>query len=163
MRRIWGERFGWWLLVVWLAVILGGVITGAGWGLGGFDCAEPREIYEGPCPISDDLTPSDLASHALAGAIRLGLAFASLAHFPATVFVLLVLGVVWFLGKRTSAKTELAPQIALAIVALGATTAMLVTGQTASYLWWGQVTFIGAAVLGLHLTPGARNAGNPAR
>lgn len=158
----WG-RFLWvWLLFVWIAIAVGGAVTGAVWGATGFDCDEPaRVVVEGPCPVSLDPTATQLASYAIGGAIRLGLASAYIGYAPAFLFAVSATALGWLLRKQDSSRGA---RSALWIALLGGTggsVVVLLRSDVAGdlYFWVGLLVVFGLVATGIEHAD--RLAGGP--
>ncbi len=142
-----------WTVLVWVAVGIGGAVAGAGWGLAGFDCdGGPGRIeVDGPCPVSQDPTLPESASHMVAGAIRLGLAAISVGYLPALAFALIAGAMGWVLGRAGAVQADrLAPWVVLALGAV-ASVVLLVRSEfaTALWAWLGLIVPIGLTAISI--------------
>lgn len=142
-----------WTLLVWIAVGIGGVVAGAGWGLAGFDCdGGPGRIeIDGPCPVAQDPTLLQSASYVAAGAIRLGLAAISIGFVPGLAFAATEGAIEWVLGRIGAVQADrLAPWVALV---LGAVASVVVVIQSefagAQWAWLGLLVPIGLVAIGI--------------
>lgn len=149
----WTRRLVIWVVLVWIAVALGGGVAGAAWGLAGFDCdgGPGRLEVDSPCPIAPEPTISQHVSYVVAGGIRLGLAAAAVGYLPALVFTVSAGVLGWALSRVSLARlARWAPWITLGVGAGGSVVWLIRFKMvTASWAWAGLFVAVVITAIGI--------------
>ena len=134
--------FLWWILVVWVAITVGGVSAGSIWGLG-LHCEATIPNGEFPCFGPVDPNAAELVISAFLGAFRLGIGYGVVAGLPAVIFAVAVTVVGWVFRKVVDRRSALWPSVTLAVGTGVATVLLMRSDQVGTlYSWVGLCVFL---------------------